>query len=194
MIVALLTTLALANDPDFERLFGSTTAAPSAGPVAAPVGFSLEPFVTVLGLLAIGAAAWWLRKRTSANSAPSAELRVVARASLTAQNGLSVVEVKDGQGQWTRLLVADGPTPSLVADLGRVDAPQTTAEQPSFASLVQDEDEDIVPVTPTPIGDRAARARALVAEMAAAARNEDRATGPVSSSRPGAAARYREHG
>jgi hypothetical protein len=107
-------------------------------------------------------------------------LRVLGVATLAPGNALAVVEAKDAAGTWTRWLVASGATPALIADLGRPEP------APSFEAAFQVTPEPLTPVAPTA---RVEEARALVAEMAAAARRDARP--PISSSRPAAAARYR---
>ena len=84
-------------------------------------------------------AVWWMRRRLEASKIDGgSELRVVGRADLGAQSGLAVVEVRDRQGTWRRLVIGTGGgSPQLVADLG----------EPQFGLLGEDEDSTVEEIT-----------------------------------------------
>lgn len=90
-------------------------------------------------LVACGAGAivlWWTRRKLAAglNPDPGSELRVVGRTQLGPQAGLAVVEVRDRNGTWRRLVIGTGDhSPQLVADLG----------EPQFGLLGEDEDSTV---------------------------------------------------
>lgn len=173
---------ASAAEPDLGRLFPEAPL-PASAPSSSPAGSALPWAPLAGGAACVGAALWW-RRRQAAVALGDEHLRVVGRAALGPSHGVVLVEARDAQGAWTRWLVADGATPALLADLGRV------GEAPAFDGEL--DRAEAVAVSPTPVPDaRADAARALVAEMAAAARRGDRSIGPVSASRPGAASRYR---
>ncbi|MEO0603751.1 MAG: flagellar biosynthetic protein FliO [Myxococcota bacterium] len=132
-----------------ERLLGEPPVdePPAVEPLPVLDTFSWWPIL----LVAAGAGAvWWTRRRLEQKHAEDtgSELRVVGRAELGAQSGLAVVEVRDRNGAWRRLVIGTGDgTPALVADLG----------EPQFGLLGEDEDstvEEVAPYTPPSAPDR----------------------------------------
>ncbi|MEM6931262.1 MAG: flagellar biosynthetic protein FliO [Myxococcota bacterium] len=132
-----------------ERLLGEpgVDEPPAVEPLPVLDTFAWWPIL----LVAAGAGAvWWTRRRLEQKQAEDtgSELRVVGRADLGAQSGLAVVEVRDRNGTWRRLVIGTGDgTPALVADLG----------EPQFGLLGEDEDstvEEVAPYRTPPSPDR----------------------------------------
>ena len=143
----LLLGLALAQDADLDaRLLGPepapvSAAEPSAAstPVATPSASSLEmpPWWTLplLGL-ALGYA-WTQRKKTEQVEADA--LRVLGRTPLGKDASVVLLEVRDAQGAWRRLLVGHGGDgPQLITGLGSSQGQVPVAQATPFASMIDE--------------------------------------------------------
>lgn len=146
---SLLLGLALAQDADLDaRLLGPEPAPVAAAqapagptPVATPQAPSLEmpPWWTLplLGL-ALGWA-WTQRKKTEQVEADA--LRVLGRTPLGKDASVVLLEVRDAQGAWRRLLVGNGGDgPQLITGLGssHVHVPVAQAPATPFASMIDE--------------------------------------------------------
>jgi hypothetical protein len=120
MIAAWL-ALALAEPlsaADHQRLLGPEPGSPAA---AAPAPTPELPWWPVpIALAAAGAWAWLKQRGGRLTLTGDSEMRVVSKSPLGQQHGLCLIEVRDAEGGWRRLLVAHGPQgPQLLTGLGR---------------------------------------------------------------------------
>ncbi len=121
-----LASLALAQDADYDRLFGGE-AAPAAANTAAELpanGWAWPALLAGAGVVA----AWQLRKKVQSTGA-QAGMRVVQRQVVGDKSSLILVEVDDGKGNARRLLLGSSPGGvALVQDLGANELAEAVVE------------------------------------------------------------------
>ncbi|MBM4390355.1 MAG: flagellar biosynthetic protein FliO, partial [Deltaproteobacteria bacterium] len=121
-----LASMAIAQDADYNRLFGAEAAPASASaPAELPAsGWAWPALLAGAGV----AAAWQLRKKVHANAA-QVGMRVVQREVVGDKSSLILVEVDDGKGNARRLLLGSSPGGvALVQDLGANEAAEVEAQ------------------------------------------------------------------
>ena len=127
-------------DAETQRLLGPPPeAAPGSPSVAAPAPTGSLGLGWPLAGLAIGGALVYVaRSRALSPLTPAAEVRVIGRAVLTKDSTVSLLEVRDAEGRWRRLLVGSGGQgPQLLTGLGHQPAtasPSLTAGSAASAA------------------------------------------------------------
>jgi len=152
MILGLLlgTALAQSVDAQTQRLLGPAPSEPVATtPTPSPTG-SFGLGWPLAGLVVAGGIVYAARQRALSPHKPDSELRVVGRAALTKDSAVSLLEVRDADGRWRRLLIGSGSTgPELLTGLGAsAGSPADTTGDPTAGWAVDDLPE--VPAYPVP--------------------------------------------